>query len=108
MTPPMPSERLRGLDALVAAELAKMWQHLLAPLGAGRPPATQLRRPWCWWCARWAFRLVDEGLVCAGEYRSHIHQAQPAAAAQPMQVLAAGRAASRPAEISWPQLSQVP
>ena len=35
------AKRLRGLDTLVAAELAKMWQHLLNPLGAARPPATQ-------------------------------------------------------------------
>ena len=34
------AKRLRGLDTLVAAELAKMWRHLLQPLGATRPPAT--------------------------------------------------------------------
>jgi hypothetical protein len=35
------AKRLRGLDALVAAELAKMWRYLLRPLGATCPPGTQ-------------------------------------------------------------------
>jgi len=35
------AKRLRGRDTLVAAELAKMWHHLLESLGAARPPATQ-------------------------------------------------------------------
>jgi hypothetical protein len=35
------SKRLRGQDELVSAELTKMWEHLLRPLGAARPPATQ-------------------------------------------------------------------
>jgi hypothetical protein len=35
------SKRLRGQDELVTAELTKMWVHLLRPMGAGSPPATQ-------------------------------------------------------------------
>jgi hypothetical protein len=35
------SKRLRGQDELVSAELTKMWVHLLRPMGAGSPPATQ-------------------------------------------------------------------
>jgi hypothetical protein len=35
------AKRLRGQDGLVVAELAKMWQQLLRPLGATKPPATQ-------------------------------------------------------------------
>jgi hypothetical protein len=36
------AKRLRGQDELVAAELVKMWDYLLRPLGATRPPRTQL------------------------------------------------------------------
>lgn len=35
------AKRLRGQDRVVAAELVKMWQHLLRPLGAPAPPASQ-------------------------------------------------------------------
>ena len=35
------SKRLRGQDELVGDELAKMWRHLLRPLGAIAPPGTQ-------------------------------------------------------------------
>jgi hypothetical protein len=35
------AKRMRGHDQLAAAELAKMYQHLLRPLGATEPPATQ-------------------------------------------------------------------
>jgi hypothetical protein len=35
------AKRLRGQDTLVRAELGKMWRHLLRPLGAAGPPATQ-------------------------------------------------------------------
>jgi hypothetical protein len=34
---------VRGRHALVTAELARMWRHLLRPLGAARPPATLLQ-----------------------------------------------------------------
>jgi hypothetical protein len=36
------AKRLRGQDEIVKAGLAKMWWYLLRPLGAARPPATQL------------------------------------------------------------------
>jgi hypothetical protein len=35
------AKRLRGLDALAGAELAKMWHYLLRPLGSARPPVSQ-------------------------------------------------------------------
>jgi hypothetical protein len=35
------AKRLRGQHELVGAELTKMWDHLLRPLGATGPPATQ-------------------------------------------------------------------